>query len=131
MGARPSSSRSCRSGSSLTSPAGMQGQRELRCLIAAGGTAGHVLPSLAVAEALAERGVQVTFAGSPDRIEARLVPPAGYELDTLPIVCPPRRPAPAPSRAPLLAGRAPRPCGRLLPPRPPARRPRARGPVPG
>ena len=27
-------------------------QRQLRCLIAAGGTAGHVLPALAVAEAL-------------------------------------------------------------------------------
>ena len=27
------------------------------------------------------RGVQVTFAGSPDRVEARLVPAAGYELD--------------------------------------------------
>ena len=43
---------------------------------------GHVLPSLAVAEALRERGVHVTFAGSPDRVEARLVPEAGYELDT-------------------------------------------------
>src|SRR5438128_5949233 len=114
MGARPSSSRSCRWGSSLTSPAGMQGQRELRCLIAAGGTAGHVLPSLAVAEALVERGVQVTFAGSPDRIEAQLVPEAGYDLDTFPIAGLPRRPSPALARAVLLAGRAPFACARIL-----------------
>jgi len=73
-----------------------------------------VLPSLAVAEALAERGVQVTFAGSPDRIEARLVPQAGYELDTFPIAGLPRRPSPALARALLLAGRAPRACGRIL-----------------
>jgi UDP:flavonoid glycosyltransferase YjiC (YdhE family) len=44
----------------------MERSGELRCLIAAGGTAGHVLPSLAVADALARRGVRVTFAGSPD-----------------------------------------------------------------
>src|SRR2546423_12996813 len=60
----------------------MQSKDELACVIAAGGTGGHVLPSLAVAEALSARGVRVTFAGSPDRIEARLVPEAGYELDT-------------------------------------------------
>ncbi len=47
-------------------------------LIAAGGTAGHVVPALAVAAELAERGAEVTFAGTPDRIEARMVPAAGY-----------------------------------------------------
>lgn len=47
--------------------------------IAAGGTAGHVVPALAVAEALRERGVEVVFFGG-DRAEAELVPDAGYEL---------------------------------------------------
>ena len=56
----------------------------------------------------------MTFAGSPDRIEARLVPEAGYELDTFPISGLPRRPSPALVRALLLAGRAPRACARIL-----------------
>jgi UDP-N-acetylglucosamine--N-acetylmuramyl-(pentapeptide) pyrophosphoryl-undecaprenol N-acetylglucosamine transferase len=34
----------------------------------------------------------VTFAGSPDRVEARLVPEAGFELDSFPISGLPRRP---------------------------------------
>jgi len=67
-----------------------------------------------VAEALESRGVHVTFAGSPDRIEAQLVPEAGYELDTFPIAGLPRRPSPALARALLLAGRAPRECARIL-----------------
>jgi UDP-N-acetylglucosamine--N-acetylmuramyl-(pentapeptide) pyrophosphoryl-undecaprenol N-acetylglucosamine transferase len=92
----------------------MERSGKLRCLIAAGGTAGHVLPSLAVADALVRRGVHVTFAGSPDRIEAQLVPEAGYELDTFRIAGLPRRPSPALARALLLAGRAPRACGRIL-----------------
>jgi UDP-N-acetylglucosamine--N-acetylmuramyl-(pentapeptide) pyrophosphoryl-undecaprenol N-acetylglucosamine transferase len=92
----------------------MEHKRELRCLIAAGGTAGHVTPSLAVAEALERRGVRVTFAGSPDRIEARLVPEAGYELDTFRISGLTRRPSPALVRALLLAARAPRACRRIL-----------------
>jgi UDP-N-acetylglucosamine--N-acetylmuramyl-(pentapeptide) pyrophosphoryl-undecaprenol N-acetylglucosamine transferase len=58
--------------------------------------------------------VHVTFAGSPDRIEARLVPEAGYELDTFRISGLPRRPSPALVRALLLAGRAPRACARIL-----------------
>jgi UDP-N-acetylglucosamine--N-acetylmuramyl-(pentapeptide) pyrophosphoryl-undecaprenol N-acetylglucosamine transferase len=56
----------------------------------------------------------VTFAGSPDRVEARLVPEAGYELDTFRISGLPRRPTPALARALLLAGRAPRACARIL-----------------
>jgi UDP-N-acetylglucosamine--N-acetylmuramyl-(pentapeptide) pyrophosphoryl-undecaprenol N-acetylglucosamine transferase len=87
---------------------------ELRALIAAGGTAGHVLPSLAVAEALRARGVTVTFAGSPDRVEARLVPEAGYELDTFAISGFPRRPSVALLRSLATALRAPRACARIL-----------------
>jgi UDP-N-acetylglucosamine--N-acetylmuramyl-(pentapeptide) pyrophosphoryl-undecaprenol N-acetylglucosamine transferase len=56
----------------------------------------------------------VTFAGSPDRAEARLVPEAGFELDTFPISGLPRWPSRALVRAALLAGRAPRACARIL-----------------
>ena len=41
----------------------MADERQLRFLIAAGGTVGHVAPALAVAEALRRRGGLVTFAG--------------------------------------------------------------------
>ena len=56
----------------------------------------------------------MTFAGSPDRVEAQLVPEAGYELDTFRISGFPRRPSVALARSLLLAGRAPRACGRIL-----------------
>jgi len=92
----------------------MQQRESLRCLIASGGTAGHVLPSLAVAEALRERGVSVTFAGSPDRVEARLVPEAGHELDTFRVQGFPRRPSVALARALLLAAKAPLECRSIL-----------------
>ncbi len=54
-------------------------RRTARVAIAAGGTAGHVVPALAVAAALRERGIEVVFFGG-DRAEAELVPEAGYEL---------------------------------------------------
>ena len=84
----------------------MEGRRQLKCVIAAGGTAGHVLPALAVADELRSRGVHVTFAGSPDRAEARLVPEAGYELDTFRVTGLPRTPGAAFARAAWLAARA-------------------------
>ena len=56
----------------------------------------------------------MTFAGSPDRIEARLVPEAGYEFDPFRISGLPRRPGVAQARAVLLAGRAPAACARIL-----------------
>jgi UDP-N-acetylglucosamine--N-acetylmuramyl-(pentapeptide) pyrophosphoryl-undecaprenol N-acetylglucosamine transferase len=56
----------------------------------------------------------VTFAGSPDRVEARLVPEAGYDLDTFRISGLPRRPSPALARALMQAGAAPRACRRIL-----------------
>lgn len=41
------------------------------------------MPALAVADALAERGAEVSFAGTRERAEAKLVPAAGYEIDFL------------------------------------------------
>jgi UDP-N-acetylglucosamine--N-acetylmuramyl-(pentapeptide) pyrophosphoryl-undecaprenol N-acetylglucosamine transferase len=41
------------------------------------------VPALAVAGALRDRGAGVSFLGTPDRVEARLVPAAGYEIDYL------------------------------------------------
>ncbi len=51
-------------------------------LIGAGGTAGHVVPALAVADALREQGVTVSFVGG-DRAERTLVPEAGYPFTQL------------------------------------------------
>jgi UDP-N-acetylglucosamine--N-acetylmuramyl-(pentapeptide) pyrophosphoryl-undecaprenol N-acetylglucosamine transferase len=73
-----------------------------------------VLSALAVAEALTARGVYVTLAGSPDRVEARLVPEAGYELDTFRISGFPRRPSPALLAALFRAGAAPPACRAIL-----------------
>jgi len=50
-----------------------------KVLIAAGGTAGHVVPALAVADALRAEGADVVFVGG-QRAEAELVPAAGYRL---------------------------------------------------
>lgn len=54
----------------------------LRVLLAGGGTAGHVNPALAVAEIIKERypDAQFLFAGTPNGLEARLIPQAGYDF---------------------------------------------------
>jgi UDP-N-acetylglucosamine--N-acetylmuramyl-(pentapeptide) pyrophosphoryl-undecaprenol N-acetylglucosamine transferase len=52
-------------------------------LIMAGGTGGHVFPALAVAEELTARGIAVTWLGTRRGLEARVVPAAGYPLETM------------------------------------------------
>jgi UDP-N-acetylglucosamine--N-acetylmuramyl-(pentapeptide) pyrophosphoryl-undecaprenol N-acetylglucosamine transferase len=58
--------------------------------------------------------VTVTFAGTPDRVESRLVPEAGFALDTFPITGLPRRPSAAQLRAAWRASAAPAHCLRIL-----------------
>jgi UDP-N-acetylglucosamine--N-acetylmuramyl-(pentapeptide) pyrophosphoryl-undecaprenol N-acetylglucosamine transferase len=54
----------------------------MKIAIAAGGTAGHVVPALAVAEALRDRDIEVVFIGG-ERAEAELVPAAGFPFHEL------------------------------------------------
>jgi UDP-N-acetylglucosamine--N-acetylmuramyl-(pentapeptide) pyrophosphoryl-undecaprenol N-acetylglucosamine transferase len=56
----------------------------------------------------------VTFAGSPDRVEARLVPEHGYEFDPFAVSGLPRRPSAAFLRAAGQALTAPAACIRIL-----------------
>jgi UDP-N-acetylglucosamine--N-acetylmuramyl-(pentapeptide) pyrophosphoryl-undecaprenol N-acetylglucosamine transferase len=74
-------------------------------VIAAGGTAGHVVPALAVADALSERGADVEFIGG-ERAEAELVPVAGYPFHALKVQGMDRSNPLRAARAVLLAARA-------------------------
>jgi UDP-N-acetylglucosamine--N-acetylmuramyl-(pentapeptide) pyrophosphoryl-undecaprenol N-acetylglucosamine transferase len=50
-------------------------------LMAGGGTGGHVIPALAVAGELRQRGHRAIFVGTERGVEARLVPQAGFPLE--------------------------------------------------
>lgn len=54
-------------------------------MIAGGGTGGHAIPALCVADSLSRKGATVEFVGSSSGIEADLVPEAGYKLHSLPL----------------------------------------------
>lgn len=84
-----------------------------RVAIAAGGTAGHVVPALAVADALRARGAEVIFLGG-ERAEAELVPAAGYPFHRLNVTGIDRHNPLKAARAVALAGRASRQARRIL-----------------
>ena len=53
----------------------------MRAIVAGGGTGGHVIPALAIAQELRSRyNAHVVFVGTARGIETRLVPAAGFEL---------------------------------------------------
>lgn len=85
-------------------------------LLAGGGTAGHVNPLLAVADAIRERDPRdgVLVLGTAEGLEARLVPERGYELVTIPKLPFPRRPDLAALRFPVRMAGAIRQVRRIM-----------------
>lgn len=57
----------------------------MHILFAGGGTAGHINPALAIAAHIKERhpDAKISFIGTPNRLEARLIPEAGYDFYTI------------------------------------------------
>ena len=82
-------------------------------VIGAGGTAGHIVPALAVADALRAEVAEVVFAGG-ERAEKELVPAAGYELAPLRVVPLPRRSLTGAAHAAAVDAGAVRAARRLL-----------------
>src|SRR6476620_1814762 len=64
----------------------------MRVVLAGGGTAGHIEPALALADALRhyDQRIGITCVGTERGLETRLVPARGYELELVPAVPLPR-----------------------------------------
>jgi UDP-N-acetylglucosamine--N-acetylmuramyl-(pentapeptide) pyrophosphoryl-undecaprenol N-acetylglucosamine transferase len=74
----------------------MSEERAMRVVLAGGGTAGHISPALALADALreADKSIHVTCLGTERGLETRLVPLRGYDLELIPAVPLPRSVSP-------------------------------------
>jgi cell division protein FtsW/undecaprenyldiphospho-muramoylpentapeptide beta-N-acetylglucosaminyltransferase len=64
----------------------------MRVMLAGGGSAGHIEPALALADALrrADPGTEITCLGTERGLETRLIPLRGYPLELIPAVPLPR-----------------------------------------
>ncbi|MCU1555763.1 MAG: murG [Arthrobacter sp.] len=73
----------------------MTTESPLSVVLAGGGTAGHISPLLAIAHAIREArpGTRLLAVGTPNGMEARLVPAAGLDLATISRVPFPRKPS--------------------------------------
>ncbi len=69
--------------SASSSSLGMRTEKTV--VMMAGGTGGHVIPALTVADILEKQGVAIQWLGTANRIESRLVPQAGYSLNCIDI----------------------------------------------
>ena len=60
---------------------------DMRIIFAAGGTGGHINPALAAAGEIRERfpDAEILFIGTKDKMEAKLVPAAGFNFKTIEI----------------------------------------------
>jgi UDP-N-acetylglucosamine--N-acetylmuramyl-(pentapeptide) pyrophosphoryl-undecaprenol N-acetylglucosamine transferase len=77
-------------------------------VLAGGGTAGHVEPAMAVADALMalDPSIRITALGTARGLETRLVPERGYDLELITPVPLPRKPSGDLVRLPLRVRRA-------------------------
>jgi UDP-N-acetylglucosamine--N-acetylmuramyl-(pentapeptide) pyrophosphoryl-undecaprenol N-acetylglucosamine transferase len=84
------------------------GQASLSVVLAGGGTAGHIEPAMAVADALValDPDVRITALGTARGLETRLVPERGYALELITPVPLPRKPTGDLARLPARVLRA-------------------------
>ena len=77
--------------------------RPLSVVVAGGGTAGHIEPAMAVADAVRDLdpSIEVTALGTARGLETTLVPERGYRLELIPPVPLPRKPNADLARLPL------------------------------
>src|SRR5947207_3819758 len=85
-------------------------------MLAGGGTAGHIEPALALADALrqADPRIQITCLGTERGLETRLVPMRGYDLALIPPVPLPRKLTPALLSVPGRMADAVKAAGRVM-----------------
>ena len=87
---------------------GQGDDRGISVVLAGGGTAGHVEPAMAVADALRaiDPDVRITALGTERGLETRLVPERGYHLELITPVPLPRKPTADLARLPMRVRRA-------------------------